>query len=666
MNLLELVATLSLNSSSYEKGLNQAESQANSFGSKVGNGLKNLGKITAAGVGAAAAGIGKLAKSSIEAYGDFEQLKGGVETLFGLGGQSLQEYANSTGRVVDEVLDEWMALTTGERIVMNNATKAFQTAGLSANQYMETVTSFSASLVQSLKGDTAKAAEYADRAVIDMADNANKMGTDISMIQNAYQGFAKQNYTMLDNLKLGYGGTKEEMARLIGDASKLTDVQEKLGVTVDASSMSFGNIVNAISVMQESMGIAGTTAKEGAETIQGSIGMLKAAWENFVTSFGEDGDFFDSTIEDLSKSVSAVVKNIVPRLGKILEGIGNSLGMIVPVITEQLPALIDSLLPPLLDAAVSLFEGLVQALPSLLQSLIDVLPGVVNTILEVLMNNLPILIDFGLQMLVTLSNGIAQALPTLIPQITNVLLVIINTILNNIDLLADAAVSLMVGLGEGLVAAIPMIIEKIPEIIERIFQALVENGPELLKAGAELLLNVWMGIVNSLGKLLQVGVEIVQKVKEGVKQKIEDAKNWGKDLIANFTSGIKEKWNNLKNTVSDVAQSVKNFLGFSEPEEGPLSNFHTYAPDMMDLFIKGIKDNKDRLISAVSDAFDFEEHISKNPITVASFADNGYSRDGEKVYNYHININQPVSTPDEMMRTIRTESQYGLIAGEAL
>ena len=226
--------------------------------SKIGSIAKKGMAVAAASVGGLAASFGAITKASLDSVASLEQNIGGVETLF-------KKSADT---------------------VIKNANRAYETAGMSANEYMSTVTSFSASLLQSLGGDTKKAASYADRAIIDMSDNANKMGTSMELIQNAYQGFAKQNYTMLDNLKLGYGGTKEEMARLIQDASEMTDVQKKLGITVDDSSMSFGNIVNAISVMQESLGIAGTTSDEAATTIEGSMNAAKAAWDNFLNGSG--------------------------------------------------------------------------------------------------------------------------------------------------------------------------------------------------------------------------------------------------------------------------------------------------------------------------------------------------------------------------------------------
>ena len=313
--------------------------KANVLSDVIVGGLKKLGSAVLS-VGKAFVDIGKQA---IESYADYEQLVGGVETLFGAGGKSIEEYAESVGKPVEKVQKEYEKLMEAQNKVIENSNNAYKTAGLSANEYMETVTSFSASLIQSLGGDTQKASEYSHRAIVDMSDNANKMGTSMEMIQNAYNGFAKQNYTMLDNLKLGYGGTKEEMARLIKDASKMKDVQKELGITVDASSMSFGNIVNAISVMQSKMGIAGTTAKEASQTISGSINAMKGSWQNLLTAMAGDNSNgnFGELVGNLTESIINVLNNLLPRVTDVIYGIS---ALIHRTITEVLPQLIPILI----------------------------------------------------------------------------------------------------------------------------------------------------------------------------------------------------------------------------------------------------------------------------------------------------------------------------------
>lgn len=275
------------------------------------------GILAADAIKAGARAIVNFTKQAVQAYADYEQLVGGVQTLFGLGGQSLDEYAKAQGKAVEAVKKEWLDLTTAERVVLNNADKAYKTAGLSANAYMETVTSFSASLLQSLGNDTKKAAKYADRAIVDMADNANKMGSSMESIQNAYQGFAKQNYTMLDNLKLGYGGTKTEMERLIKDAEKIDKSFKASRDSNGDLAMSYAEIVDAIHIVQDEMGITGTTSKEASETISGSIASAKAAFENFVAGLADDNADVEELTQNLFDSVETAANNLLPVVKKV-------------------------------------------------------------------------------------------------------------------------------------------------------------------------------------------------------------------------------------------------------------------------------------------------------------------------------------------------------------
>lgn len=343
-------------------------------------------KATAAGIGACATAVGALAAKAVTAYGEFEQLKGGVETLFGAkGAKTVEEYAKYVGKDVSAVKDEYKNLLDVEAKVIKYANDAYKTAGLSANDYMSTVTSFSASLIQSLGGDTKKAADLANKAIIDMSDNANKMGTDMGMIQNAYQGFAKQNYTMLDNLKLGYGGTKSEMERLLKDAGELANTKFDIS--------SYADVIEAIHVIQENMGITGTTAKEANFTIQGSLNAAKAAWGNLMPALIKGGDDLDQCIDNLIESIvgfedetgklqGGLLNNLMPALEKGLEGIGNLVERIAPIIEEHLPGLIDRILPPLIRAGTSLFIGLAKALPNIIAILIKELPNIARMLGE--------------------------------------------------------------------------------------------------------------------------------------------------------------------------------------------------------------------------------------------------------------------------------------------
>ena len=339
MDVFDLVAKIRLDSSEYESGIGKAKGSFSSLASSLKTGFSTMAKVGGAAIAAGAAGVAALTKMGVEGFAQYEQLTGGVETLF----------KDSQGTV------------------MRYAENAYKTAGMSANQYMETVTSFSASLIQSLDGDTAKAAEIGNMAITDMSDNANKMGTSIEMIQNAYQGFAKQNYTMLDNLKLGYGGTKEEMQRLLDDASKIS------GIKYDISS--FADVTEAIHVMQEEMGIAGTTAAEAATTIEGSIGMMKAAWQNLVVGMADENANMEVLIGNFVESTATAAQNILPRISQALAGIGEVITGLAPVIAQALPVLVETVLPSLLAAGVSLVtsivQGVVAALPALYTALLE-------------------------------------------------------------------------------------------------------------------------------------------------------------------------------------------------------------------------------------------------------------------------------------------------------
>ena len=333
MELFKLFATLAIRNKEANDALDETSDKAegtkgkfsNAFG-KMGTAALKFGKVVATGMVAGAGAVAAITKQAVEAYADYEQLVGGVETLF--------------GKSAD--------------IVLNYANNAYKTAGMSANEYMETVTGFSASLLQSLDNDTEKAAKKADVAITDMSDNANKMGSSMESIQNAYQGFAKQNYTMLDNLKLGYGGTKEEMQRLLNDAGKLS------GQKFDLSS--YADIVDAIHIVQTEMGITGTTAKEAATTIQGSISSFKASWQNLLVGMSDDSQNFDTLLTNVIDNGITVINNVLPKVKIVFDKIPDLISGILP----KIPELVKELLPSLLEAAKQLLTGLVNALPELI------------------------------------------------------------------------------------------------------------------------------------------------------------------------------------------------------------------------------------------------------------------------------------------------------------
>lgn len=388
--LFRLIGRVSIDNSSANESIDEtvnkaekSQSKLSSIGGKLTKGLASVAKVAAgiiATVSVAAGGaLIALSTQAVQCYADYEQLIGGVETLFGAGGQSIEEYAASVGKSVSDVQDEYNSLMSAQDTVIGHAQEAFKTAGLSANDYMETVTSFSATLISSLEGDTVKAAGVADKAIIDMSDNANKMGSGMESIQNAYQGFAKQNYTMLDNLKLGYGGTKEEMERLLADANELNRQQ---GIITEYSIENFADIVEAIHVIQDNMGITGTTAKEAATTIQGSIGMMKAAWINFLTGMADPEQDFDALLGNLVESVVTVADNLVPRIAALLPRLVSGLSQLAQSLARYLPDIVSKLLPALISGASALVAELVTAIPAILRVLVPTLIDSIKTILS--------------------------------------------------------------------------------------------------------------------------------------------------------------------------------------------------------------------------------------------------------------------------------------------
>lgn len=326
---------------------------------------------TTAAVGATAVALGKMGVEAVKAYADYQQLVGGVETLFGAGGRTLEEYAEKTGLIGEEAQASYNKLIAAQSTVMQNAANAYKDAGLSANEYMETVTSFSASLIQSLGGDTQKAAEISNTAIIDMADNANKMGTSMESIQSAYAGFAKQNYTMLDNLKLGYGGTKTEMERLLADAEKFS------GVKYDISNLA--DVYEAIHVIQTEMDITGTTAKEAASTISGSFGMLKASWKNFLTGLGDKDADISQLVDQLVESAEILLDNLEPVVMQVLESLAAAVERFGPMIGEKLPEMVMRLAPSLISAAIGLVGALAKAIPDMLSQIWDAVDGAISS-----------------------------------------------------------------------------------------------------------------------------------------------------------------------------------------------------------------------------------------------------------------------------------------------
>lgn len=522
------------------------DSNISKFGnaiSKVGEGVVAVGKKVAEAVAVASTAVGALATASVSQYANYEQLVGGVETLFKDSSNTVMQYAND----------------------------AYMTAGLSANEYMETITGFSASLLQSLGGDTAKASEIGNQAVIDMSDNANKMGTSMESIQNAYQGFAKQNYTMLDNLKLGYGGTKEEMQRLLADAEKLT------GIKYDINN--FSDVTQAIHAIQTEMGITGTTSKEAMSTIQGAFNMTKSSWTNLMTALGT-GNPIDTQVNNLVTSASALLDNIIPVAENALNGISTMIDTLLPKVLEKLPELLSTLLPQLLQSGnkivTSLGNAIIQALPLITTLIQQNLPQFMNMAMTIisqlttaLLQMLPQLLQMGIDIIVQLALGIAQQAPTLIPQMVNCLITLVMTLLDNINLIIDAGIQLIMGLAQGLINALPQLIEKAPEIISKLTMAIANNAPKLLEMGIKLIIMLAQGLIQAIPQLLSSIPSIMGSLISSFGTYVGNMADVGKNLVQGLWNGISnaKDWvlSKIKGFGSDVLDGIKGFFGIHSP-----------------------------------------------------------------------------------------------------
>lgn len=599
-NKSSIVLNMNLNASGFARGIksvigsvknmNESMKDATNSASKMSSVMKGIGSsaikvgkgLVVAGAAAATA-VTALVSKSVGAFADYEQLTGGVETLFGAGGRSVEEYAQSVGKSVSDIQGKYDSLMSAQNVVLENANKAYMTAGMSANEYMDTVTGFSASLISSLGGDTNKAADYANSALVDMSDNANKMGTDMESIKNAYQGFAKQNYTMLDNLKLGYGGTQAEMKRLLGDAQKLT------GQKYDISS--FADITQAIHAIQTQMDITGTTAKEASTTISGSWGSLKAAFENTLVGLTTGGEMFDQSLDALVDSAKTFGQNVIPAITGALSGVGSLIESLAPVIVAELPSMVSDILPHLVSATKSLVTGLISQLPALGKAVLDAIPSIFDGMTDVI----------GESSVGKLKGSFEGLKNTITDTFSNIGPMLKDFCEGGISTFCDA-LSTAMDLASGAIS----VIEALSPVIGAVAGAIITyKGAVLLWNAAETAKNVVMGIstaaqwalnvamtANPIGIVIVaigalVGAFIVlwnksegfrnfwinlwEKVKaivtsawEGIKAGFEKIKNGisaVKEKVSTMWNGVKEKtselWGGVKNVVSEKLNNIK-------------------------------------------------------------------------------------------------------------
>lgn len=544
-------------------------------------------KAVTAITGAMAAGLTAATTQSVKAYADYEQLVGGVETLFKESESTVLEYANI----------------------------AYKTAGLSANAYMDTVTSFSASLLQSLDGDTAAAATKADRAITDMADNANKMGTNMRDIQNAYQGFAKQNYTMLDNLKLGYGGTKEEMERLIATANEINAQQ---GIATSYSIDSFADIVDAIHVVQENLDITGTTAKEASTTIQGSIASLGAAWENFLTGMADPDQDFDTLLNNLIDSALTAADNLIPRIVETTPRLVDGLAQIATNLSGYLPGILQELLPSILDGTQALLDSVSAALPDLIGMAVDIAPQMIDFAVQLIgalaqgiIDNLPQLLTAAEEIADTILDGIGDLCPALDP-ITDA----IKVLLDNLDKIIPVVISLtaafvawkiaisIVGLINGVKAAMEglTLAEKAAELAQKLLNATMLANPFVL------IVTLIAGLVaafiyfwNTSDSFRQFWIDLWEKIRSAASDVIDAIVGFFTETIPNAVDGfvdfIKNNWQTLLmllNPATLLAGIFKlvydNCDAFREFVDGFIENIKNAVTNAWDLLVQWVSE----------------------------------------------------------------------------
>lgn len=560
--------------------------------SKIGELAPKIGKLAVKGVAAAGAAIGTITKFAVSSYSEYEQLAGGVETLFGAQGMSLKKYAKSIGETVGQAKGKYDQLIQAQTEVMNNAKVAYKTAGMSANDYMNTITSFAAALKQSTANET-EAAKVANMAVIDMADNANKMGTNMEDIQNAYQGFSKQNYTMLDNLKLGYGGTKSEMERLLQDAEKLT------GIHYDINNLS--DVYKAINAIQGKLGITGTTGEEAMKTIDGAMKMTKASWDNLLTGLADPKQAVGPLISEFTNSLGILAKNVTPKIKEVFNALPDALIQITP----QLMNTIIDLAPSLILAAINLVAGLIGALPGILEPIFSELTDIFNKIpqflkgnanivdgflksidsgkpsiaakgiemitalINAIINSLPIIIQIGAKIIDSLGSSISSNMPSFLSRFLDILIQLSQAILTNLPILVGVGMKLIFSLVQGLMSSLPTLISKVPTIIANLADAFSNSAQTIFVWGIKIIAEIIKGLVMAIPSLIANIPKIIYAIFA-----VWNAINWwnlGKVLISGIAKGIsgmggslvntaKNLFNSLKSHVSNIFNNIKNVI----------------------------------------------------------------------------------------------------------
>lgn len=551
----------------------------------------------------AAAGIGKMISDSLNLGGALQQSIGGIETLFGAGGRSIEEYAKSVGKSVDAVKDEYASLMQSQQTVFDNAAQAYRTVGLSANEYMEQTTSFAASLLSSVSKDTNAAAQLANMAMVDMADNANKMGTDMASIQNAYQGFAKQNYTMLDNLKLGYGGTQAEMQRLLTDAEKLSGVHYELGNLAD--------MYSAIHIIQTDLDITGTTAKEAATTLTGSFAAMKAAAQNVLGDWSTGADL-TAPMQALADTARTFLQgNLLPMIGNVLAGIPQLVYGLVPEVLQTGTELVSSLA-----------AGFAQGIPAFLST---ALPQLLS-FTEELRANAGQFVDAGLNCITQLLNGLIAGLPQLIAYVPDIIINIAGIINDNMPKILAQGVSIIVQLIAGIIQAVPSLLANWKKILQAVLSVI--SAINWLNIGKNILTSVANGVKSMGSSMLTAFKGGFSSALSWIKSLPAQAVKWGKNLIQSFIKGLTGKGN----VVSNAATAVTAGISLAETASGKQDNWAaswassntslgSSAQTMAEIAIPAYTKSGDAAAAAASKAAAAASKTATAASVVSSYAD---------------------------------------------
>ena len=537
MNLLDLMVKIGVQDEASDK----VGGIASNITGGLGKAVAGVAKIGAAATAAAAGAAVTIGTAAVNSYAEQEQLWGGVQKLYGAAGMSLEEYAQSVGQSVDEAKGKYDELRQAEGLVAQNAQQAFKTAGMSSNEYMETATQFSASLINSLSGDTVEAARQTDVAMRAISDNVNTFGSDMGSVSDAFKGFSKQNYTMLDNLKLGYGGTKEEMERLIADANEWGAANGKAS---DLSIDSFSDVVTAIEQIQEKQGIAGTTAREAATTIEGSINMTKAAWQNLLTEFGkEDGDI-PARMEELVDSAVTVLIGATDENGeKLSTGILGRVSTIVSNLSEAIPTMM-----PTIQAALS------QAIPQVLQIITD---------------TIPILLQLVGTVFTTLGTLLPTLFQTILPVVMEQILMLINTLTENMPAMFEAAGQLFGMITQAIATYGPQILAALGTLLVTLIFTLIDNIPNMLSAAGQL----FMAIVTAIGEALPQVLDTAGQMLSDLWNRISsfDLASAGADLVQGLINGIGGAIGGVADALigglQSAVDSALSFLGIASPSK---------------------------------------------------------------------------------------------------